>query len=173
MGQLPDELCAWALYDIYIADASWYGTPIMPEELHELLLYIYDPYSDLHSLSSHALAVVFFIFAHAALMDVARPAYCSQADAYFDLGRTAVALQSVVESTDLRTIQALALAGLYYATGGPRYSFDSSWTIISMAMGLCQRVARICRFSTVLCHLIQGPLQLCLSEFFFRAAGWR
>jgi hypothetical protein len=145
----------------------------MPEELHELLLYIYGPHSDLHSLSSHALAVVFFIFAHAALMDIARPAYCSQADAYFDLGRTAVALQSVVESTDLRTIQALALAGLYYATGGPRYSFDSSWTIISMAMGLCQRVARICRFSTVLCHLIQGPLQLRLSEFFFRAAGWR
>ncbi|KAJ6479524.1 fungal-specific transcription factor domain-containing protein [Mycena vitilis] len=138
LGQLPDELRAWALYDIFVADASWYGTPIMADELHELLAFLYDPNSNLHDLTPHALAVVFFCFAAATYADLALPAYSPQADTYFDLGRTALTLQPVFGSTDLHTIQALALAALYYATGGPRYSVDSSWTLTSMAIGLCQ-----------------------------------
>ncbi|KAJ7925437.1 hypothetical protein B0H13DRAFT_2654272 [Mycena leptocephala] len=138
LGQLPDELRAWALYDIFVCDASWYGTPILPDELHELVTYLYDPKSNIYELSPHALAVVFFAFASAEYADLSLLAYSSQADTYFDLGRTALTLQPVFGSTDLHTIQALSLAGLYYATGGPRYSVDSSWTITSMAVGLCQ-----------------------------------
>ncbi|KAJ7144449.1 fungal-specific transcription factor domain-containing protein [Mycena epipterygia] len=67
LAQLPDELRAWTLYDIYVTKASWYSTPIMADEL-----------------------------------------------------------------------QALVLAGMYYATGGPRYSVDSAWSIMSMACSLCQ-----------------------------------
>ncbi|KAJ7660232.1 fungal-specific transcription factor domain-containing protein [Mycena polygramma] len=138
LGQLPDELRAWALYDIFVADASWYGTPIMADELHELLAFLYDPNSNLHDLSPHALAVVFLSFAAATFADLALPAYSPQADTYLDLGRTALTLQPVFGSIDLHTIQALALAALYYATGGSRYSVESSWTLISMAIGLCQ-----------------------------------
>ncbi|KAJ6571103.1 fungal-specific transcription factor domain-containing protein [Mycena capillaripes] len=138
LGQLPDELRAWALYDIFVADASWYGTVIMPDELHELLAFLYDPNSNINELTPHALAVVFFCFASATLADLSLPLYSPQADTYFDLGRTALTLQPVFGSTDLRTIQALVLTALYYTTGGPRYSIDSSWTITSMAVGLCQ-----------------------------------
>jgi hypothetical protein len=140
LGQLPDELRAWALYDIFVCDASWYGTPILPDELHELVTYLYHPKSNIYELSPHALAVVFLAFASAEYADLSLLAYSSQADTYFDLGRTALTLQPVFGSTDLHTIQALSLAGLYYATGGPRYSVDSAWTITSMAVGLCQTV---------------------------------
>ncbi|KAJ7664606.1 hypothetical protein DFH06DRAFT_1128010 [Mycena polygramma] len=142
LGQLPDEVRAWALYDIFVADASWYGTPVMPDELHELLVFLYDPDSNLYELSPHALAVIFLCFASATFADLALPANSPQADTYFDLGRTALTLQPVFGSTDLHTIQALVLTGLYYATGGPRYNLDSSWTLTSMAIGLCQTIAR-------------------------------
>ncbi|KAJ6610613.1 fungal-specific transcription factor domain-containing protein [Mycena sp. CBHHK59/15] len=138
LGHLPDELRAWALYDIFVNEASWYGTPIMADELHELLAQVYDPNSNPYELSPHALAMVFQAFALAALADLSLPAYSVQADTYFDLGRTALTLQPVFGSRDLHTIQALVLVGLYYATGGPRYSVDSAWSIVSLACSLCQ-----------------------------------
>ncbi|KAJ7664538.1 fungal-specific transcription factor domain-containing protein [Mycena polygramma] len=144
LRQLPDEARAWALYDIFVADASWYVTPVMPDELHELLVFLYDPNSNLHELSPHTLAVIFLCFASATFADLALPANSPQADTYFDLGRTALTLQPVFGSTDLHTIQALVLTGLYYATGGPRYSLDNSWTLRSMAIGLCQTLNLHC-----------------------------
>ncbi|KAJ7103697.1 fungal-specific transcription factor domain-containing protein [Mycena crocata] len=137
LGHLPDEVRAWALYEIFVSEASWYGTPIMPDELHELVAQIYDPDLNAYELAPHALAVVFLAFAAAALADRDLPAYNAQADMYFDLGRTALTLESVFGSRDLHTIQAMILAGLYHATGGPRYSIDSSWTITSHALSLC------------------------------------
>ncbi|KAF8180530.1 fungal-specific transcription factor domain-containing protein, partial [Mycena galopus ATCC 62051] len=139
--QLPDEIGAWALYDVYVADASWYTAPILPDELQELLSCIYDPSSNIYDISPHALAVVFLAFALASLADLSLPAYNSQADAYFDLGCTSLTQKSISGSTDLHTIQALVLAGLYYATGGPRYSTDVSLKISSLAVGLCQTLS--------------------------------
>ncbi|KAF8174813.1 fungal-specific transcription factor domain-containing protein [Mycena galopus ATCC 62051] len=140
IAQLPDESRAWALYDIFVADASWYGTPLMSDELHELLTLLYDPNPDLPEPLPHTLAMIFLAFAHAALVDLSMPAYSSEADTYLDLGRTALMLKSVFESDELHTIQALALAGLYYATGGPRYSLESSWTMTSLAVSLTQKL---------------------------------
>ncbi|KAF8163949.1 fungal-specific transcription factor domain-containing protein [Mycena galopus ATCC 62051] len=136
--QLPDEIGAWALYEVYVADASWYTAPILPDELQELLSRIYDPSSNIYDISPHALAVVFLAFALASLADLSLPAYNSQADAYFDLGCKSLTQKSISGSTDLYTIQALVLAGLYYATGGPRYSTDVLSKISSLAIGLCQ-----------------------------------
>ncbi|KAJ7664542.1 fungal-specific transcription factor domain-containing protein [Mycena polygramma] len=144
LRQLPDKARAWALYDIFVADASWYGTPVMPDELHELLIFLYDSNCSLYELSPHALAVIFLSFASATFADLALPANSPQTDTYFDLGRTALTLQPVFGSTDLHTVQALVLAGLYYATGGPRYNLDSSWTLTSMAVGLCQTLNLHC-----------------------------
>ncbi|KAJ7144463.1 fungal-specific transcription factor domain-containing protein [Mycena epipterygia] len=139
LAHLPDELRAWTLYDIYVNKASWSSTPIMPEELHDLLGEVYDdPTLNAYTLSAHALAVVFLAFALAALADLSLPAYNVQADMYFDLGRTALALEPVFGSSDLRTVQALVLAAMYYATGGPRHSVESAWSIVSMACSLCQ-----------------------------------
>ncbi|KAJ7254995.1 fungal-specific transcription factor domain-containing protein [Mycena haematopus] len=137
LNQLPDELRAWDLYDVYIADASWYATPIMPDELHELIERVYNRVSDIYDISPHALAVVFFAFSLASLADLSLSAYNSQADTFFDLGCTALTLKSIYGSTDLHTIQALVLAGLYYATGGARYSPNVSWELTSLAAGLC------------------------------------
>ncbi|KAJ7511992.1 fungal-specific transcription factor domain-containing protein [Mycena galericulata] len=140
LQHLPDELRAWVLMEIFVADASWYGTPILPDELRELLTHVYASRLHSYELSPHALSLIFFVFALATLADLSLPAYSAEADVYFDLGRTALSLQSIFGSTDLHTIQALILAGLYYATGGPRYSVDSSWTLTAMAVSLCQRV---------------------------------
>ncbi|KAF8144112.1 fungal-specific transcription factor domain-containing protein [Mycena galopus ATCC 62051] len=140
LGQLPDEGRAWALCDIFVAEASWYGTPLMSDELQELLDCLYEPNPSTPEPPPHTLALVFFAFAHAALMDLSLSAYNSEADTYFDLARTALSLQSVFESDELHTIQALALAGLYHVTGGPRYSLESSWALNSMAVSLTQKL---------------------------------
>ncbi|KAJ7144425.1 hypothetical protein C8R44DRAFT_759889 [Mycena epipterygia] len=146
LAHLPDELRAWTLFDIYVNKASWYGTPLMADELHELLAEVYDSNQHLNpdapELSAHALAVVFLAFALAALADLSLPAYNVQADTYFDLARTALALEPVFGSTDLHTVQALIMAGLYHVTGGPRYSIDSSWSLGAMACSLAQTVHR-------------------------------
>ncbi|KAF7378267.1 Zn(2)-C6 fungal-type domain-containing protein [Mycena sanguinolenta] len=136
--QLPDEPRAWALYEVYVADASWYATPILPDELHELIKRMYNSTSKLYDTSPHALAVIFFTFSLASLADLSLPAYDSQADIYFGHGCAALARQSIYGSTDLNTIQALILAGLYCATGGPRYDIDAASRLTSMATGLCQ-----------------------------------
>ncbi|KAJ7144427.1 fungal-specific transcription factor domain-containing protein [Mycena epipterygia] len=142
LAHLPDELRAWTLFDIYVNKASWYGTPLMNDELHELLAEVYDPNQQRNpnapELSAHALAVVFLAFALAALADLSLPAYNVQADTYFDLARTALALEPVFGSRDLRTVQALVMAGLYHVTGEPRYSIDSSWSLGAMACSLAQ-----------------------------------
>ncbi|KAK7045272.1 Zn(2)-C6 fungal-type domain-containing protein [Favolaschia claudopus] len=140
LKQLPDELRAWALYNIFISEASWYGTPTMPDQLQELMLILYGVGSTPSTISPHGLAVVFLAFAAAALADTSLQAYSPEADRYFDLGRAALTLKSVFDSEDLNTIRALVMAGLYYATGGARYSIESSWTITSMAVALSQRL---------------------------------
>ncbi|KAF7368369.1 Zn(2)-C6 fungal-type domain-containing protein [Mycena venus] len=134
LRQLPDELGAWALYDLYVADAApWYGKAITPEELHELLAYIYHPHAgtDICDISSHGLAVVFLAFALA----LSLPPYSqihsqAWAHAYFKLGRAALALESTCDyvgstETNQHTIQALVLAEMYYATWGLRCSVKS------------------------------------------------
>ncbi|KAJ7032205.1 fungal-specific transcription factor domain-containing protein, partial [Mycena alexandri] len=138
LGQLPEELRAWMLYDIFTTDASWYITPVSSNELHELIVFIYNPESNLHELLPHTLAVVFFAFAAAALVDLSLSPYNLESSTYFDLGRSALALHPVSGSRDLHTIQALVLASRYYVTGGPRFNFDSSWTTSALAVGLCQ-----------------------------------
>ncbi|KAJ6584205.1 fungal-specific transcription factor domain-containing protein [Mycena sp. CBHHK59/15] len=122
LGGLPDEVQAWALCDIYVNGAPWFGTLIMPEELRELLAEVYSPDPTPSQTSPHTLAVVM------------------QADIYFDMGRAALALASVFGSSDLRTVQALVLLGLYYTAGGPRYSSESTWSLVSMAANICQRL---------------------------------
>ncbi|KAJ7171427.1 fungal-specific transcription factor domain-containing protein [Mycena filopes] len=163
-AQLPPAPRAWALHATFAAAASWYITPLPASELAELLLLLYSPsnfnppsfdedgnylggggsdYSDENEegeeeVTPHALALVFLALASAALADLSLPPYSAEADRYFDLGRAALALAPVFGSRDLHTIQALMLAGVWYATGGPRYSFDSSWTIAGLACSLAQ-----------------------------------
>ncbi|KAJ7064335.1 fungal-specific transcription factor domain-containing protein [Mycena amicta] len=136
LAQLPPVERAAELCDIYIAEASFYGALIMPTDLHTLQANIYSS----QDLAPHSIAVLFFALAHAALADLSLPEYSPDAEALFDAGRAALALKSVFESTDIRTVQAVALAGLYYATGGPRYSIDSAWTMTSIALVLAQRL---------------------------------
>ncbi|KAJ7779741.1 hypothetical protein B0H16DRAFT_1830031 [Mycena metata] len=138
LRQLPEELRAWTLYDIFSTDASWYITPVRPNELHELIVFIYGPESNMHELLPHTLAVVFFAFAAAALMDRSLPPYNSESTIYFDLGRSALTLYPVFGSKDLHTIQALMLASIYYTNSGPRFNSDRSWTASALAVGLCQ-----------------------------------
>nr|GAT60385.1 predicted protein [Mycena chlorophos] len=136
--QLPDAARAAELGDIFIATGSFYGALVMPNDVPTLIAGVY--YRRPEYSSAHTLSVLFFVFAHAAFFDLALSAYSSQADAYFDAGRAALALESVFESTNVRTIQALGLAGLYYTNGGPRFSVDGSWTLTSMAMMQAHRL---------------------------------
>ncbi|KAF7314026.1 Zn(2)-C6 fungal-type domain-containing protein [Mycena chlorophos] len=136
--QLPDAARAAELGDIFIATGSFYGALVMPNDVPALIAGVY--YRRPEYSSAHTLSVLFFVFAHAAFFDLSLPAYSSEADAFFDAGRAALALESVFESTNVRTIQALGLAGLYYTNGGPRFSVDGSWTLTSMAMMQAHRL---------------------------------
>ncbi|KAJ7054314.1 hypothetical protein C8F01DRAFT_1164791 [Mycena amicta] len=125
LAQLPPVERAAELCDIYIAEASFYGALIMPTDLHTLQANIYSS----QDLAPHSIAVLFFALAHAALADLSLPEYSPDAER-----------SSTPGAQHIRTVQAVALAGLYYATGGPRYSIDSAWTMTSIALVLAQRL---------------------------------
>ncbi|KAF7329384.1 Zn(2)-C6 fungal-type domain-containing protein [Mycena kentingensis (nom. inval.)] len=143
--QLPTAERAAELCEIYIAEASWHATLVLADDLRELCrtIYAYAANPARYSLAIphvHSLAVLFLALAMAALADLSLPAYSPEADALFDAGQAALALESVFVSRELRTIQALAMAATYLATGGPRYSIDASWALNAMAMVLAERL---------------------------------
>ncbi|KAJ6628326.1 hypothetical protein B0H10DRAFT_1990878 [Mycena sp. CBHHK59/15] len=143
--QLPTVDTAWPRVKSYMHHGIWTSTPIMHEELTELVVEIYQ-YSQDRLLSvvppmmPHRLSVLFFVFAAATLTDTACPPYSSTAELYFELGRAALSLRSIFESTYIATIQALALMVEYISHGGRRYNMLGSWSLISLASTLTERV---------------------------------
>ncbi|KAF9460589.1 hypothetical protein BDZ94DRAFT_1299782 [Collybia nuda] len=90
------------------------------------------------SMSPHALATLFFVFALGALLDLDLPPYNAEAELYYDLGRAALGLRPVVESPQLDTVQAMGLMATYHSLAGKKYSRDSAWCVMSFVAKLAQ-----------------------------------
>lgn len=63
--------------------------------------------SDSTHIASHRTAVVCFVLALGALFDLSQPALSDEATRYFQLGRAALSVDSILESQSIPAIQAL------------------------------------------------------------------
>ena len=152
-AHLPPKTRAWALCETYLEHLSWWCRPIKRDELiDEILVPIYnckqDPakYTSYHrdddyGRCPHHLAALFFVFALGTLVDLTLPPCSAEAELYYRLGRAAMALRSVYDSSEIETVQALILMGEYHSLCTMRYSSESAWRIISFAAKMAQSVS--------------------------------
>ncbi|KAA1468740.1 hypothetical protein DENSPDRAFT_834151 [Dentipellis sp. KUC8613] len=141
LGLLPNASKARQLADIYFQHAAWMYTPIDQREFHDsIFLRIYDPHvvtPEHDPIASHRLAVLYMILALGALLDLEKPANSYDATQYFQLGRAALALDSVFEEQSITAIQALVIMSHYMFLSdidGPRWAL----------MGLVVKLAHSC-----------------------------
>lgn len=133
----------------------WMGRGITRDEVVEILTPLYKHLKDKrtpdrdvpHPVTPHKLAVLYLVFALGALVDLTLPAYSAEAETYFNLGRAALSLRSIFESSDLTTVQAIFLTALFHSYGGPRYSHEGTWSLISLAAKVSQSVCIYTRVS--------------------------
>ncbi|KAK1218516.1 hypothetical protein PQX77_018842 [Marasmius sp. AFHP31] len=152
---LPDRTRARTLCETYLTQALWSNRIVMRDELiDEILTSVYTYIESLAPssreglllarvedtpipTSPHRLAVLFFTLAIGTLVDSSESPYSIEAQKLFDLGKACLSLGNVLESSELATIQALVLIGVYYNHGGPWYSPETPWT----SLGLCTKLA--------------------------------
>ncbi|KAJ6573398.1 hypothetical protein DFH09DRAFT_1457350 [Mycena vulgaris] len=139
--RLPSKLRASQLCEAYFENGCWSGTPIMRDELVELLAQVYSSFSAPDpACSVHQVAVLYGVFALGALVDLTLPRYNVESEYYFDLCRAALSVRSVFDDPTMATIQALVLVSVFYAHGGPKFSMESAWSLISVASHICQNM---------------------------------
>jgi hypothetical protein len=139
--RLPPKVRALHLCEVYFENGCWSGTPIMGDELSELIFQVYDKFS---ACSVHQLAVVYGVLALGALVDLTLPPYNVESYHYFDLCRAGLSMLSVFDNPSVAAVQALVLVSVFYSHGGPKFSMDGAWSVISLASNICRNV---CRFN--------------------------
>ncbi|KAH8104100.1 fungal-specific transcription factor domain-containing protein [Cristinia sonorae] len=150
-GELPSRPRAWALCEAYLAHFAWWFRPVKRDELiNEILSPIYKTVGDpsnqggYHPKSGcggrcpHLLAVLYFILAIGALVDLTLPTCSVEAEKYYRLGRASLSLRSILDSPEFETVQAVALMAAYHSTCDSRYSVESAWSLASLACKLSQ-----------------------------------
>lgn len=147
LAYLPPKPRAWSLCETYMEQGIINGRVVTRDELiNDILTPVYsiqvekDAEGNSTDISPHKLAVLFLVFGIGALVDLTLPPYSEEAELYFDLGRAALSLQSVINSPETGTVQALTLMSLYLVYGGPRYTVDGAWGIMAVAAKLAQSV---------------------------------
>ncbi|KAJ6496313.1 fungal-specific transcription factor domain-containing protein [Mycena sanguinolenta] len=139
---LPLEQRTWNLCDIYYRNGGWTGMPVLQSQTVELLSLIYHNIGTEDegqgSATAHQMAVLFLIFALAALVDLDLPAYNNEADQYLNLASAAMSVKSVFEDSTVETVQALTLLACYLGHGGPR--MNGAWTMISLASQISKKL---------------------------------
>lgn len=85
------------------------------------------------------------VFSVGALVDLTQEPYNAEAEHYYQLAKAAICLQSVLETPELTTIQALHLMSIYNAMSqndkvGSETSMELSWSLIRLSMQLSQIV---------------------------------
>ncbi|KAF7364349.1 Zn(2)-C6 fungal-type domain-containing protein [Mycena sanguinolenta] len=143
-AHLPLEQRAWHLCDIYYRNGGWTGMPVLQSQTIELLSLIYHNIGTEDdgqgSATAHQMAVLFLVFALGALVDLDLPAYNTEADQYFNLASAAMSITSVLEDSTVETVQALTLFACYLGHGGPRFSMNGAWTMISLASQISKKL---------------------------------
>lgn len=140
LASLPDATKARRLTRLYYRHAAWMYTPIPETEFYQTIfsrVYEQPPSADVEIIDSHRLAVLFLVFALGTLLDLDLPSLNSEATTYYQLGRAALSLDSILESQSIPAIQALLLMSHYMFLSfieGPR------WALMGLAVKIAQSV---------------------------------
>ncbi|KAF7323742.1 putative transcriptional regulatory protein C1F7.11c [Mycena kentingensis (nom. inval.)] len=134
LAALPTVSRATHLADLYFSNCCWSGTPILSEELNELLLLVYEPSAS--PVNFYHLAVLYGIFGVASLVDLDLPVESSDAGYY----SSSAAPRSTQHTCK---IQALVTLSMLYWQGGAKASVDAAWTAMSMALDICVQTGLI------------------------------
>ncbi|KAF9072338.1 fungal-specific transcription factor domain-containing protein [Rhodocollybia butyracea] len=137
---LPKIHVARRHYQNYYRNGAWQYTPISEIEFRTTIFQpFYDPQAEDHSyedpLGSHRLAVLFFVLATGALLDLDGPSHPPEAKWYYQLGRASLALEPVMDSSSLSTIQALVLLASYMLVDD---IYDHRWPLMGLTSKLVQ-----------------------------------
>ncbi|KAG5645716.1 hypothetical protein DXG03_005411 [Asterophora parasitica] len=105
----PTPAAAKSICDLYFRHAAWMYTPITESDfLTTILQPMYEQEGIYQSsISSHSLAVLCLILAMGSLLDLDLPSHNAESKRYYQLGRAALALDSVLEEQSIAGIQAL------------------------------------------------------------------
>ncbi|KAF9522689.1 fungal-specific transcription factor domain-containing protein [Crepidotus variabilis] len=143
LGSLPTAYAAKDLIMTYYRHAAWLYHPIKRPDLEQIYLQIYDP--ELSSsgprpnvmIHSHSLAVLCMVLALGALVDLSKPKMSSESNQYFQLGRAALSLDSVLEEHSIHAIQALVLMSHFMFFGEMS---NDRWVTLGMVVKLAQSI---------------------------------
>ncbi|EIW58718.1 uncharacterized protein TRAVEDRAFT_149071 [Trametes versicolor FP-101664 SS1] len=139
LNALPDHDKARRLVTIYFKHAAWMYTPIPEAEFEEAIFArVYDGMeteTERAPMDAHQLAVLCFVFALGTLLDLEKPSLSAEAMHYYQLGRAALSVDSVLESQSIPAIQAVILMCHYMFL-----SFVESprWALMGLAVKLAQ-----------------------------------
>ncbi|KAI0349656.1 hypothetical protein OH77DRAFT_1499462 [Trametes cingulata] len=142
LDALPERTKARRLATIYFKHAAWMYTPIPEAEFDDTIFSrIYDQRmeTDPAPMDAHRLAVLCLVLALGALLDLEKPSLSTEAMRYYQLGRAALSVDSVLESQSIPAIQAVILMCHYMFLSfveGPR------WALMGLAVKLAQSVNR-------------------------------
>lgn len=165
---LPEKSRAWALLECFLEQGE--AQFITRHELiDQTMAPIYDflggkaPSGSHAPFSPHRLAVLFLAFSLGSLVDLNSLPDSEEADQYYELGRAAVSLQSIFTTTELSTVQALALMSTYHLQGNRRYSADEAWQLLGLSARLAQSVRNLHCYVTY--KLIHSQIGLRTTSF--------
>ncbi|KAJ3986395.1 hypothetical protein F5890DRAFT_1504313 [Lentinula detonsa] len=123
----------------YYRYGAWQYTPISEVDFKT---FIFQPFYEPDDttvcedpLVSHNLAILFLVIALGALLDLEGPSHTPEAKWYYQLGKAALALEPVLDSSSLSTIQALILLSHYMLLDDIH---DPRWPIMGLASKLTQ-----------------------------------
>ncbi|KAJ7695125.1 fungal-specific transcription factor domain-containing protein [Mycena rosella] len=136
---LPRTSVAQHFCEVYYRHAAWMYTPISESDFYETVFGpIYDPNATSYeSVSSHNLSVLYMVLAIGTLVDLAMPAHSAEATEYYQLGRAALSIDSVLEEPTIAGIQSLVLMChfMFWADiEGPR------WVLMGLVVKLAHSI---------------------------------
>ncbi|KAJ7657379.1 fungal-specific transcription factor domain-containing protein [Mycena polygramma] len=142
---LPSYDRAVDLCEQYLGHGALFFRPIKRDELLGAFLQAIYASQDTTADGSnadapHALAVLFFILALGALLDLRLPPYNAEAERFYCAGRAAIGLRAVYDSPLVDTVRAVGLMATYHSHAGKKYSRDSAWCLMGIASKLAQSV---------------------------------
>ncbi|KAI0641862.1 fungal-specific transcription factor domain-containing protein [Trametes meyenii] len=138
LDALPDHAKARRLANIYFKHAAWMYSPLPEAEFEETIfsrVYEQQMETEPSPMDAHRLAVLCFVLGLGALLDLDSRPLSSEAAHYYQLGRAALSLVSILESQSIPAIQALILMCHYMFLSfveGPR------WALMGLAVKLAQ-----------------------------------
>ncbi|KAI9064177.1 hypothetical protein FKP32DRAFT_1591599 [Trametes sanguinea] len=139
LAALPDHTKARRLASIYFKHAAWMYTPIPEADFEETIFSrVYDQRMDPSepaATNAHQLAVLCLVLGLGALLDLEKPTLSAEAMRYYQLGRAALSMDSILESQSVPAIQALILMCHFMFLSfvdGPR------WALMGLAVKLAQ-----------------------------------